>query len=360
MKLFSCQGCGQLLYFENVLCESCGRALGYLTDLTEISALDPLEGGGWAVLAAPGQAYKYCHNYDAGMCNWMLPANSNEEFCAACRHNHVIPDLSVAGNDALWRKIETAKHRLFYSLLRLNLPLENRADDPERGLAFDFLADPPETHAAGVMTGHDNGLITLALREADDAVRERVRGDMGEPYRALLGHLRHESGHYFWDRLVENDSRRLNGFRTLFGDERADYAQALQKHYTEGAPAGWQNDYVSMYATTHPWEDFAETWAHYLHIVDTLETAGAFGLKVRPRRAGGALAAVIDFDPYRALSMETLVEAWLPIEFATNSLNRSMGLTDLYPFVISPRVIEKLGFIHALTHRRRAMLRKVS
>ncbi len=112
-------------------------------------------------------------------------------------------------------------------------------------------------------------------------------------------------------------------------------------------------------ATTHPWEDFAETWAHYLHIVDTLEMAGAFGLKVRPRRAGGRLAAVVDFDPYRALSMETLVDAWLPIEFATNSLNRSMGLTDLYPFVISPRVIEKLGFIHALTHRRRAVLRKV-
>ena len=360
MKLFSCQGCGQLLYFENVLCESCGRALGYLTDLTEISALDPLEGGGWAVLAAPGQTYKYCHNYDAGMCNWMLPASSPEDFCAACRHNRVIPDLSVPGNDALWRKIETAKHRLFYSLLRLNMPLENRIDDPEQGLAFDFLADPPETHAAGVMTGHDNGLITLAVREADDAVREKVRSEMGEPYRTLLGHFRHETGHYFWDRLVEKDRKRLNGFRALFGDERADYAQALQKHYAEGAPPGWQNDYVSMYATTHPWEDFAETWAHYLHIVDTLEMAGAFGLKVKPRRARGALAAVIDFDPYRALSMEALVDAWLPIEFATNSLNRSMGLTDLYPFVISSRVIEKLAFIHALTHRRKTALRKAS
>src|SRR6202012_5403229 len=350
MKLFSCQGCGQLLYFENVLCESCGRALGYLTDLTEISALDPIEGGGWAVLAAPGQAYKYCHNYDAGMCNWMLPADSAEEFCAACRHNRVIPDLSIVGNDALWRRIETAKYRLFYSLLRLRLPLENRADDPEHGLAFDFLADPPESHAAGVMTGHNNGLITLAVREADDAGREKARSEMGEPYRTLLGHFRREAGHYFWDRLLENDVARLPACRALFGDERADYAQALKRHYDEGAPAGWQNDYVSMYATMHPWEDFAETWAHYLHIVDTLETAGAFGLRVRPRRAGGRLAAVIDFDPYRALRMETLVDARLPIEFATNSLNRSMGLTDLYPFVISPKVIEKLGFIHALTH----------
>ncbi|HEY8254688.1 MAG TPA: putative zinc-binding metallopeptidase, partial [Rhizomicrobium sp.] len=205
MKLFSCQGCGQLLYFENIRCESCGRALGYLTDLTEISALDVKPEGGFEVLAAPGKAYKFCHNYDAGMCNWMLPADSPEEFCAACRHNRTVPDLSVSGNDALWRKLETAKHRLFYSLLRLGLPLENRTDNPEHGLAFDFLADPPESHAAGVMTGHDNGLITLAIREADDAVRERVRGEMGEPYRTLLGHMRHESGHYFWDRLVATD-----------------------------------------------------------------------------------------------------------------------------------------------------------
>jgi hypothetical protein len=334
--------------------------LGYLTDLTEISALDPAPGGGWTVLAVPGQAYKYCQNYDAGMCNWMLPADSNEDFCAACRHNRVVPDLSLPGNDVLWRKIETAKHRLFYSLLRLGLPLENRADDPEHGLAFDFLADPPEPHAAGVMTGHNKGLITLAVREADDAAREKIRSEMGEPYRTLLGHFRHETGHYFWDRLVEDNPARLEACRALFGDERADYAEALKKHYAEGAPANWQNEYVSMYAASHPWEDFAETWAHYLHIVDTLETAGAFGLKVRPRRASGAMAAAIEIDPYRALEMEMLVDAWLPIEFATNSLNRSMGLTDLYPFVISSKVIEKLDFIHALTHRRRAALRKVS
>ena len=290
----------------------------------------------------------------------MVPAHSAEEFCAACRHNRVIPDLSAGENGRLWGKIEAAKHRLFYSLLRLGLPLENRTDDPELGLAFDFLSDPPESHAHGVMTGHDNGLITLALREADDAVREKVRGEMGEPYRTLLGHFRHESGHYFWDRLVATDESRLEDFRALFGDDRLDYDAALQKHYNEGAPQGWQDDFVSVYATTHPWEDFAETWAHYLHIVDTLETAGAFGLKVKPRRARGALAANIDFDPYRAARMDTLIDAWLPIEFATNSLNRSMGLIDLYPFVLSPKVIEKLAFIHALTHSQAKALKKAS
>lgn len=355
MKLFSCQGCGQLLYFENFRCECCGRALGYIPDLTEISALDVTAEGGFTALAAQGIAYKFCRNYEAFACNWMVPADGTEDFCPACRHNKTIPDLSVPGNMVLWGKIEVAKHRLFYSLLRLGLPLENRIDNPEHGLAFEFLADAPESHAQGVMTGHDNGLITLALKEADDATREKVRGDMGEPYRTLLGHLRHESGHYFWDRLVAAESGWLDAFRALFGDERLDYAQALQKHYDTGAPQGWQDNYVSMYATMHPWEDFAETWAHYLHIVDTLETAGAFGLKVKPRRARGDLAAVIDFDPYKTRRMTILIDAWLPIEFATNSLNRSMGQMDLYPFVLSPQIIEKLGFVHGLMHQRQAL-----
>ena len=360
MKLFSCQGCGQLLYFENVRCENCGRALGYLPDINEISALDPVDDQtGWLVLAAPRKAYKFCNNYDAGMCNWLVPADDEDGFCLACRHNRTVPDLSVPGNDALWRKIETAKHRLFYSLLRLNLPLENRTDDPEHGLAFDFLADPPQTHAVGVMTGHDKGLITLALKEADDVTREEVRTAMGEPYRTLLGHFRHEVGHYFWDRLVENDAPILEGFRALFGDERQDYGEALTRYYAEGPPANWQNDFVSLYAASHHWEDFAETWAHYLHIVDTLETAAVFGLKVKPRRAKGALAAAIDFDPYRA-DMEKLIDAWLPVEFATNNLNRSMGLTDLYPFLLSPRVIDKLSFVHVLMLVREATLREAS
>jgi hypothetical protein len=349
MKLFSCQSCGELLYFENIRCENCGRALGYLTDINEISALDPTSDGGWLVMAAPARTYKFCRNYAAGMCNWMVGAGDEGGFCVACRHNRVVPDLSVAGNDVLWRKIETAKHRLFYSLLRLGLPLESRADDPEHGLAFDFLADP-QTHAEEVMTGHDSGLITLALKEADDATREKVRGAMGEPYRTLLGHFRHEIGHYFWDRLVATDAAALQEFRALFGDESRDYALALKKHYEEGAPPDWRDHFISAYAAAHPWEDFAETWAHYLHIADTLETAGAFGLKVKPRRARGALAAAIDFDPYKA-GMEKLIDAWLPIEFATNSMNRSMGLTDIYPFLLVPKVIEKLTFVHALTHR---------
>ncbi len=356
MKLFSCQSCGQVLFFENVRCEHCGHFLGYLPDKVTVSALEDLGEGQFKALAAPEKPYRFCDNYAQGVCNWMIPADQESGYCLACRHNHVIPDLTAPGNVQLWARLEAAKRRLFYTLLRLNLPLHNRLDDPAHGLAFDFLADA-QPHAQSVMTGHDNGLITLALREADDAVREKVRNEMGEPYRTLLGHFRHESGHYFWDRLVGPDENLLEAFRARFGDEREDYDAALQRHYNEGAPAFWQNEFVSVYATTHPWEDFAETWAHYLHIVDTLETARAFGIKIKPRTGQSELSAVVDFDAHRATSMSQLIDAWLPMAFAVNSLNRSMGQIDFYPFVLSPPAIEKLSFVHDLIHTAKTAVR---
>ena len=348
MKLFACQACGQVLYFENVRCEQCGHVLGYLPEAATLSALEPRDAQGcFTALAAPGRVYKFCRNQVHGVCNWLVSAEDEGGFCAACRHNRVIPDLGGAANPARWARIEAAKHRLFYTLLKLGLPLANRQDDPVHGLAFDFLADPPVPHAQGVMTGHSDGVITLALKEADDAAREDVRGAMGEPYRTLLGHFRHESGHYFWDRLVAPDAGRLGAFRGLFGDERADYAAALERHYQGGPPPGWQENFVSAYAAAHPWEDFAETWAHYLHIVDTLETAWAFGIRVHPR-AGNGLQTAVDFDPHQATGMDRLVAAWLPITFAVNSLNRAMGQPDLYPFVLAPGAIAKLGFVQGL------------
>ncbi|MBV9557823.1 MAG: putative zinc-binding metallopeptidase, partial [Pseudolabrys sp.] len=195
------------------------------------------------------------------------------------------------------------------------------------------------------MTGHAAGLITLNLAEADDAERERQRTQMHEPYRTLLGHFRHEIAHYYWDRLVAN-SASLEDFRNLFGDERKDYAQSLQDHYNNGPPPNWHESFVTAYASTHPWEDFAETWAHYFHMVDTLETARDFGLSVRPRvLKSHDLAMDIDFDPHHA-DIDRIIDAWLPLTFAVNSINRSMGLPDLYPFVLAPPVIVKLAFIH--------------
>jgi hypothetical protein len=166
---------------------------------------------------------------------------------------------------------------------------------------------------------------------------------MGEPYRTLLGHFRHEIAHYYWIRLVAN-SLSLEQFREVFGDERRDYGGALQDYYTRGAPADWPERFVSAHAVSHPWEDFAETWAHYFHIVDTLETANAFGLIVKPKLPQ-SLAAKTYFDPHDS-DLDRLIGSWLPLTFAVNSINRSMGLHDLYPFVLSPPAIAKLAFVH--------------
>jgi hypothetical protein len=352
MKLFRCQHCDQVLYFENVRCERCSYRLGYLPEPALLSALEP-EGEAWRALGAPGKTYRFCANAEYGACNWLVPAESGDSFCLACRHNRTVPDLSASENLLPWIKIELAKHRLFYTLIRLRLPLVTRAEDPNEGLAFDFLGDPPEgTVGPKVMTGHDNGVITIALAEADDLQREQRRAQMGEPYRTLLGHFRHESAHWYWDRLVR-DGGKLDECRAVFGDDSQDYNQALQAHYANGAPADWQMNYVSAYATSHPWEDFAETWAHYLHIVDTLEMADAFGLRVRPKvDKERTLGAEINFDPYRAGEVTELTDAWLPLTFALNSLNRCMGESDVYPFILSPAVIGKLGFIHELVHGR--------
>jgi hypothetical protein len=349
MKLFKCQHCGEVLYFENRLCGNCGHRLGYLPEHDTMTALDP-DGSEWAALASEtDRHFRFCDNAGQDACNWLVPADSSERFCLACRHNHIIPDLTAGSNLAKWRKLELAKHRLFYTLLRLGLPLATRAEHPE-GLVFDFLAESAAPGAPKVLTGHDNGLITLNLNEADDAAREKLRQQMGEPYRTLLGHFRHEVGHYFWDRLVR-DAGHLDACRAVFGDDSQDYNQALQRHYADGAPANWQENFVSAYATAHPWEDFAETWAHYLHIVDTLEMGSAFGMRVRPRVADTEdFSADLNFDPHAAGNIDRLIGAWLPLTFAVNNLNRCMGEPDLYPFLLSPAAIHKLDFIHRLVH----------
>ena len=352
MKLFECQHCGQLLYFENTGCERCGHVLGYLPDRTTLSALTPQGGDRWHALAAPDEIFRFCANAVHDACNWLVPADGADTFCRACRLNRTIPNLGVPENLLLWRALEAAKHRLVYGLLRLDLPLVSKFEDAEKGLAFDFLAGSGATFLEGpqVVTGHARGLITIDVAEADDAEREQHRQDMAEPYRTLLGHFRHEIGHHYWERLIR-DGVWHDAFRELFGDERRDYGGALQAHYTNGPPPDWQERYVSGYAGAHPWEDFAETWAHYLHIVDTLETAEAFGLRMHPRAGRSpVLEMEIGFDPYRQNDFDALVKAWLPLTYAVNSLNHSMGQPDLYPFVLSPTVIGKLRFVHGIIH----------
>ncbi len=349
MKVFTCQNCGQLLHFENVACMRCGMTLGFLPDSLDLSALELGASGAVWNARADGKPWRQCKNLNEAACNWMVPADSADDFCVSCALNRTIPDLSEPGNQERWQALEVAKRRLIYALERFGLPLASQQKlDIGQGLAFDFLSD-----AAGgkpVMTGHDDGLITINIAEADSAERERRRLELGEPYRTLLGHLRHEVGHYYWDLLVR-DGGRIDASRAVFGDESEDYQQALERHYQNGSPAGWEQNFVSSYATMHPWEDFAETWTHYLHMVDTLDTASSFGMVVAPDATDDpTLETEIAFDPYRSRNFERLVRAWLPLTVAVNSLNRSMGQPDLYPFSLTPATIEKLRFIHTLIH----------
>lgn len=348
MQLFECRNCGQTLHFENRFCEGCGHRLGYVAARQDLVALEG-DGEVWHPLDRPDERWRFCGNAEHDVCNWLVPADGPAVFCEACRHNRIIPDLSVEGNLERWRRIEDAKHRLFYSLIQFHLPLATRAEHPE-GLVIDMKADPDDPRAERVLTGHASGLITINIAEADDAERESRRAGMGELYRTLLGHFRHEVGHYYWDRLVRDGSpAMLERFRDLFGDERDDYAAALERHYAQGPADDWRERCISAYASSHPWEDFAETWAHYLHIVDTLGTAAAYGLRLRPQVAqADHLAARVDFDAYHADSVDALMETWTPLTLAVNSLNRSMGQPDLYPFVLSSPVVAKLGFVHDL------------
>jgi hypothetical protein len=350
MKLFKCTHCGQLLYFENDKCEQCQYPLGFESQQLQLLPLvaEP-DGATFRLYGAAdiGPTYTYCRNHVESACNWLVPTDSATPFCTACALNRTIPNLEQPEHRARWRKLESAKHRLVYSLLRMGLPVVSKAVEPDRGLWFDFLADTNPESGQRVLTGHDEGLITINIAEADDIEREMARKAMAELYRTLLGHFRHEVGHYYWDRLIDNTPH-LEEFRQLFGDEQQDYSEALKRHYDQGAPADWPQHFISSYASSHPWEDWAETWAHYLHILDTLQTAHAFGLSVKPVVADEThfLQATISEEPYEQADFQRIMDQWLPLTFAMNSLNRSMGQPDPYPFIIRPAVVEKMAFIH--------------
>lgn len=356
MKVFHCDHCGRLLFFENSTCVNCGRAVAFLPDIADVGSLDADADGLWRspLGGAEGRRYRLCQNYsDRQICNWAVPEGEDNAYCASCRLTHVIPDLT--GRDAVLGlyRLEGAKRRLIYTLLALDLPVRSRTDDPAAGLAFEFKADTPGAPGP-VLTGHADGIITINLAEADDAERERRRVAVHEPYRTLLGHMRHESGHYYWDRLIR-DTDELGAFRATFGDERADYTAALAAHYQQGPPADWQARFVSAYASAHPWEDWAETWAHYLHMVDTLETAAACGVSLRPRRPDEpALAPVPPAIATTPWPFERLLDGWFPLTYMLNNLNRGLGLGDAYPFVLSDPAVAKLRLVHDVVARWRS------
>ena len=355
MKTFRCDNCGHPLFFENVQCLQCGSALAFLPDRLALCAVEPAPGdqpGIWRRKTRRRRQvetghYRLCHNHiEFQACNFAVQASDPNVLCISCRQTRILPDLSVPDNRERWYRIEVAKRRLFYTLAKLGLVTVAPPNGQRDGPVFEFLADLPGQQ---VLTGHCEGVITLNIAEADDAQRVQRRLALHEPYRTLLGHLRHESGHYYWGRLIQ-DAGRIEAFREMFGDERAGYGQALDAYYAAGgAPADWQAGHVSAYATSHPWEDWAETWAHYLHMVDLLETAASYSTRVVvPGSEADDIEEVVNpFEP-SAGDFNQLVDQWIPLTLLLNSLNRSLGQDDAYPFALTQGALRKLRFVHDL------------
>ena len=337
------------------MCLSCQAQLGYDPYAALLMPLEPgAANGSWQAVEGygPRKLYYRCGNFNSpAACNWLVSADKEgrptRKLCASCRLNRMIPDLSRPENHELWLKVEMAKRRMVSEVMAIGLRARSKIEeDPERGLAFDIIQSLPG--GPRVMTGHANGLITINLDEADDAKREGTRVQMHEPYRTLLGHLRHEVGHYYWDRLICH-SDWLGPYRELFGDERQDYGEALQRHYANGPRPDWPQHFVSAYATSHPWEDWAETWAHYLHMVDTLCTASSFGIDsahVPLKWEFFTREALWKVEDPQGENFLSFVNEWVTLSAVLNELSRGMGHPDFYPFVLTQDVVKKLHFIH--------------
>jgi len=336
MRAFPCPACAGLVFFENSVCLTCGTAIGFVRARRDFVALTPAH-------VDAGRVLRPCANLNIAACNWLADSSAGQDLCDCCQLTRTRPADGDAAM-AAFARAETAKRRLLYQLDDLGLPVVPRSVDPDHGLAFDLLSSA----SGGVTTGHDSGVVTIDLAEGDDGYREALRVRLAEPYRTLLGHFRHEVGHWYWDVLVDGTPA-LEPFRELFGDERADYGRALQEHYASPAPPAWEEWHVSVYATAHPWEDWAETFAHYLHIRDSLQSAAAFGIVVEGPKIPLRLHPDVPLgaEPSdQPRDFEEIVGTWPPLSLALNQVNRSMGRQDLYPFVLSPTVLDKLRFVH--------------
>lgn len=339
MKVFKCR-CGHSVYFESHVCLACGALLGFHVPSLEMRSLDDCGDG--TLVDGSGERFGRCRNaIEYGSCNWLTNPGESPSFCTGCSFNRTIPNLSESANVARWAKFEVSKKRLLYTLFRLRLPVRNGVEDPRSGLLFDFVEDSrsnserfPETF---VHTGFLGGVITINALEADDPVREAIKAQMGESYRTVLGHLRHESGHYYWSVLDANQDE-TDRFNALFGRIDTDYAAALEAYYANGPASDWPARHISAYASAHPVEDWAECWAHYLFIVDALETAAAHG--------------VSNYEPDGDDMRETIA-SWRRFSIVLNELNRSIGIGDAYPFVVNAIVEEKLVYVDEVVRRLR-------
>ena len=344
MKRYHCE-CGQEVFFDNRHCGSCGRSLGFNVNTLNLEVVIPVSE--IAVRTTDGRIFNRCGNWiEHDACNWLVDQNRNIKYlCYACNFNRIIPNQTktsdeIPANFFRWLKLEDAKKRLVFTLRTLGLNINDGWSDAKSGLLFDFLEEfeaPENAEVVPVMTGYFDGVITINSKEADDVALATARSQLNERQRTVLGHFRHESGHYFWDKIFSKYPL-SEYFEETFGSTELSYRQSLDKYYKNGPPRNWHDGYISAYATSHPSEDWAETWSHYLLIYECLETA--HGLGMIPH-------SPIFLDMFEALRI------WRPMAVKLNQLNRSIGLHDAYPFVITSRIEQKLQYVDALVRSMR-------
>ncbi len=354
VRRFNCT-CGNSVFFENNQCVACSSELGWCPVCAAIGPIIRESNGGYRCgHQTCGVALTKCYNYaHENVCNRCVVTSHDvggHTLCDYCRFNETIPDLSVKDNRKKWLRLERGKRRLLYTLDLLRLPYGDDRDGIESKLSFDFKDDvAPERKWLWVMskgeqvyTGHANGKITINLREADHVEREKARVSFNEAHRTVIGHFRHEIGHYYWDLLVKSQCEA--DCIAIFGDhDNPNYSEALEKYYKEGPAPGWEQSFVSNYATMHSWEDFAETFATYLDMISVLDTAFNMGF-------------LMDMDVTSA-DFKTMTDQYARLGVLFNEVNRSMGLLDLVPEILAPRIMEKMSFVHDLLRKNQKSLR---
>lgn len=312
MQIFHCPACSRRVYFDNLGC-TCGQKLVFNPDTQSMSSDGPT-----------------CTNREKIGCNW---AATDGQFCRSCAMTETVPDIELPKNVDLWAQTEAAKRWMLANLARWGW---FGATDGGTRPVFQLLAEKTSEGKEQVIMGHADGEITINVSEASPVILARRRAALGELYRTMVGHMRHEMAHFLFLRLSE-DGQFLNDFRNLFGDERADYGAALEQHYKNPLPGG--QTHITSYATSHPHEDWAETTAHLLHLVDLLDSAQASGMRFE----GGPMDP---FDAYACGDTETLIRMAVDATLAINHVNRALDLPDLYPFILTEPVKTKLALAH--------------
>ncbi len=330
MKTGRCR-CGNRIFFNNHRCLTCDAVLGHCLPCGSLTSFSDDKQS--SICDTCGTVVHACTNQSHGVCNSFN--KSPNTLCRFCEFTSVIPPLKQPESVRRWAMMESAKRRLLSQLEDLSLPPFIDDVQQTHPLSFEFLENSVDAcgQTKNVTTGHEHGLITINLAEADSVHRERLRVDLGEPQRTLIGHMRHEIGHYIdwsWACRMAADE-----YRALFGDpDSIDYSEAMKRHYDEGPPSNWANHYVSAYATMHPWEDFAETVNVYLDIMAIATTATELGQS--------------ELDLSATADAGQLVSSVLKIVVEVSEYNFDLGLMPLLPERIPPAVIEKLAYVHAL------------